>query len=110
VFAVAVAVIFLTAVAALAVRGVVPVVIPAMYLIASVVTGIVYRIDKAAAQRGAWRTPETTLHALGLIGGWPGAFVAQTLFHHKSRKPTFRVIFWVTVALNCGALFWLCAG
>jgi uncharacterized membrane protein YsdA (DUF1294 family) len=108
--AVAVALIVLAAIAALAARGIVPVVVPAIYLVASVATGIVYRIDKTAAQRGTWRTPETTLHALGLIGGWPGALIAQTLCHHKSRKPAFRFVFWVTVALNCGALLWLCAG
>src|SRR5688572_9033460 len=34
-----------------------------------VVTFYAYWRDKFAAQRGAWRTPEATLHALGLAGG-----------------------------------------
>jgi uncharacterized membrane protein YsdA (DUF1294 family) len=43
---------------------------------------------------------------LGLIGGWPGALIAQQLFHHKSRKASFQAAFLATIALNCGALLW----
>ena len=44
---------------------------------------------------------------LALIGGWPGALVAQQVFRHKSRKVVFQFALWTTVALNCGALIWL---
>jgi uncharacterized membrane protein YsdA (DUF1294 family) len=37
---------------------------------------------------------------LGLIGGWPGAIVAQQLLRHKTSKRSFRIAFWVTVVLN----------
>jgi len=77
-----------------------------LYLGASLAAAIVYRVDKSAAQSGHWRTAESTLHALSLMGGWPGALVAQRLFRHKSRKVSFRVAFLATVALNCGALLW----
>jgi uncharacterized membrane protein YsdA (DUF1294 family) len=60
----------------------------------------VYAIDKSAARRGAWRTPEKTLHGLALAGGWPGALVAQRVLHHKSSKATFRTVFWATVVIN----------
>jgi len=36
-------------------------------------------MDKSAAQRNAWRTPEGTLHMLSLVGGWPGAMIAQQI-------------------------------
>jgi uncharacterized membrane protein YsdA (DUF1294 family) len=78
-----------------------------IYLAASVVTFIAYAIDKSAARKGRWRTKEGTLHVLAMIGGWPGAFVAQRVLRHKSRKQPFRMIFLLTVILNCAALVWL---
>ncbi|MCK9295323.1 MAG: hypothetical protein M0P70_09585 [Desulfobulbaceae bacterium] len=32
--------------------------------------------------------------------------MAQQKLRHKSRKQPFRLIFWATVILNCGALGW----
>jgi len=78
-----------------------------LYLAASALIFVVYAKDKSAARRGAWRTPESTLHALALIGGWPGALIAQQMLKHKSRKQDFRFVFWVTVVVNCGAFGWL---
>ena len=75
--------------------------------IGSVVTFIVYRIDKAAAKKGRWRIPEATLHLLALIGGWPGALTAQQLLRHKTRKQPFLFIFWITVILNILTFGWL---
>ena len=77
-----------------------------LYLAASAFTFIMYAIDKSAAQDGRWRTPESTLHWLSLIGGWPGGLVAQRVLRHKSKKQSFRTVFWVTVILNCAAFAW----
>jgi uncharacterized membrane protein YsdA (DUF1294 family)/cold shock CspA family protein len=82
--------------------GVQPVVLLG-YVVASVVAFFAYAFDKAAAVRGSWRTPENTLHILGVAGGWPGALLAQQLLRHKSSKPSFVAAFWFTVALNVGA-------
>lgn len=73
----------------------------------SVVALAAYRADKAAAQQGRWRTPESTLHLIGLLGGWPGALVARPLFRHKTRKQPFVTVFWLTVVVNCAAVAWL---
>ena len=67
---------------------------------ASIVTFAAYALDKHAARRGRSRTRESTLHALSLAGGWPGALVAQQMLRHKSVKPQFRNVFWATVILN----------
>jgi uncharacterized membrane protein YsdA (DUF1294 family)/cold shock CspA family protein len=78
-----------------------------LYFGVSIVTFIVYAIDKSKAERNARRTPERALHFLALIGGWAGAALAQQLLRHKSQKKEFRFVFWVTVIANCGALTWL---
>lgn len=78
-----------------------------LYVIASVVTFFAYHNDKFAARHDRWRTPESTLHLFALCCGWPGALAAQRLLRHKSAKESFQVMFWVTAALNCGALGWL---
>lgn len=72
-------------------------------------TFFIYAIDKSAARRSAWRTPERTLHLLALAGGWPGALLAQQLLRHKTAKLPFRITFWVTVVLNVAGLLWLCS-
>jgi uncharacterized membrane protein YsdA (DUF1294 family)/cold shock CspA family protein len=77
-----------------------PLWVPALYLGASIVCFVAYAVDKAASRRGGWRVPEASLLALGVIGGWPGAIVAQQVFRHKTIKSRFRVAFWLTVLLN----------
>lgn len=77
------------------------------YLVLSTLTFAAYAMDKSAARKGAWRTKESSLHLLSLAGGWPGALLAQQRLRHKTRKPSFRLIFWVTVLVNLGAFVWL---
>ena len=80
------------------------------YAVASVITFFVYGLDKRAARRGGWRTPEATLHLLELLGGFPGAFLAQRLFRHKTRKFGYRIVFWLIVGLHLAGWvgwFWL---
>jgi len=84
-----------------------PLLIVPFYIVISLVTFIVYAVDKSAAQKGNWRTQESTLHFLSIAGGWPGALMAQQLFRHKSKKQSFRFVFWVTVLVNVGGFFWL---
>lgn len=76
----------------------------ALYWIASVVTFFAYVLDKSAARGGRWRTPESTLQALALIGGWPGALLAQQWLRHKSSKRRFLTLFWLLAMVNVGLL------
>jgi len=98
---------FLTFVAVAVLVGRLPLLMLGLYFITSTVTFLLYAPDKSAAQKGQWRTPESTLHMFSLIGGWPGAFVAQKLLRHKSKKQSFQTVFWATVVLNCAGLAWL---
>lgn len=77
------------------------------YGVCSLLCFILYWLDKSAARRGRWRTPESQLHWLALLGGWPGALLAQHAFRHKSRKAAFQRMYWLTVLLNLGGLGWL---
>lgn len=71
-----------------------------LYFGASVLAFVIYWWDKSAAVADQWRTSESTLLAVGLVGGWPGAIVAQQVLRHKSSKQSFRDAFWGTVTVN----------
>lgn len=81
-----------------------PMAVLAGYGAMSVIAIIVYGIDKSAATAGRQRTPESTLHLLGLLCGWPGALLAQRVLRHKSRKREFQSAFWGIVIINVAAL------
>jgi uncharacterized membrane protein YsdA (DUF1294 family)/cold shock CspA family protein len=98
------ALLFLCAVGVSVLTGHLPVLIIIAYATLSVITFVAYALDKSAARRGAWRTSEGALHMLGLAGGWPGALIAQQKLRHKSKKNSFRIVFWATVFVNCVAL------
>lgn len=66
----------------------------------SAVTLLVYWRDKRSAEAGAWRTPESTLHLLEFLGGWPVAFLAQRGLRHKISKPRYQFSFWAIVAAH----------
>ncbi len=73
----------------------------------SLVTILLYASDKRKAQRGKWRIPESTLHWMAFLGGWPAALVAQQLLRHKTSKKSFQRVFWMIgvihqcIALDC---------
>ncbi len=80
----------------------------AIYLLMTVVSSsiafVMYGIDKRRAIKERPRISERTLHILGLLGGWPGAYLASRLFRHKTLKISFRAVFWLTVALHLTVL------
>jgi uncharacterized membrane protein YsdA (DUF1294 family) len=73
-------------------------IIAGVYGLMSLFTFVAYVLDKRAARLGRPRTPEATLHVLELLGGWPGAFLAQRLIRHKNAKVGYQVVFWLIVA------------
>lgn len=91
--------------------GRLPWAVPATVVGLSVLTFVLYGVDKRAARTAQWRTPESRLLLLlGLAGGWAGAWCAQRLFRHKSSKASFMARYWATVGLHLAAmlawLFW----
>jgi uncharacterized membrane protein YsdA (DUF1294 family) len=66
-------------------------------LLVSGITYWVYAVDKRRAEEGLWRVPESNLHLLELLGGWPGAFLAQRRLRHKCSKGNYQFVFWLIV-------------
>lgn len=71
-----------------------------LYSTLSLTSFILYGIDKWHSKKAAWRVPEKKLHLCNLLGGWPGALLAQQVFRHKTQKTSFRIVFWFTAGLN----------
>ncbi|WP_394173737.1 DUF1294 domain-containing protein [Thalassotalea litorea] len=76
------------------------------YLGVSLFTYLAYATDKHSSERGGKRTQESSLHLLSTIGGWPGAAFAQQILRHKTKKPSFRVVYWLTVIANVAIFVW----
>ncbi len=99
---------FLLLAFALMVMGKVPAALALGYLLMSGVSYIAYVLDKdAAGKPKRQRTPEATLHMLDVLGGWPGALIAQQQMRHKTVKTSFQIGFWISVLANLALVTWL---
>lgn len=76
------------------------VIVPIVVALICIGTFAAYGDDKARAEQGRWRTPESSLLLLCLFGGWPGAIAAMRWWRHKTSKASFIGAFWVTVLVN----------
>ena len=61
-----------------------------IFLLFNVVTFCLFWWDKDAARDGGWRVSEARLLQFAFLGGSLGAFAAQRLLRHKTRKEPFR--------------------
>ncbi|MGN7830037.1 DUF1294 domain-containing protein [Pseudoxanthomonas sp. 22568] len=89
--------------------GKVPGTVSLAYLAASLVSYVLYCLDKAAAERAYRRIPESTLHLVDFLFGWPGGLIAQQQCRHKIAKDSFQRVFWLTVFLNLAGAYGLVA-
>ena len=65
----------------------------------SILTLVLYLIDKIKAMSGAWRISEKTLLVCSFLGGAAGGYLAMYLARHKIRK-------WYFHAVNILGLLW----
>lgn len=100
---------FLVAIGLVSYLGHFPLPLAASYGLASILTFAVYGVDKSRAQREQWRISEVALHSLEIMGGWPGALIAQRLFRHKNRKVSFQIVFWFIVVAHLAFWGWMIA-
>lgn len=77
-----------------------------VYILAvSLLTWILFGLDKWKAIHGKWRIRESTLLGLSLIGGAAGGLAGMYLFRHKIRKMRFQI--GVPLMLLVQAALWL---
>ena len=72
--------------------------------VASLLAFVAYGIDKRQATGGGRRIPERVLQQLALLGGWPGAWLGQRVFRHKTHKRGFQLQFKAIVAVHVGLI------
>ena len=53
-------------------------------IVITIVTFLVYGIDKWKAKQGSWRISEASLLILAVIGGSIGALFGMKVWHHKT--------------------------
>lgn len=70
------------------------------YCLFSILILFLYGADKTHAAIRSWRIPESYLHVLELLGGWPGALIAQNALRHKTRKSLYLMIFHGIIGLH----------
>jgi uncharacterized membrane protein YsdA (DUF1294 family) len=75
-----------------------------LVVVMSLTAFVVYGIDKRRAGTTNRRIPENTLHLIAFLCGWPGAWLAQRQFRHKTRKLSFQIVFWIVIALHLVAV------
>lgn len=75
---------------------------------ANVVTFGYYGYDKYRARTGLGnRIPELILHAIAALGGSLGAYAGMRWFRHKTIKGSFRILFWLIVAVQVTLIAWV---
>lgn len=62
-------------------------------LVINLITFLAMYIDKRKAKWGKWRTKESTLFTLVLLGGGIGGIAGMYIFRHKTKKPRFVIGF-----------------
>lgn len=75
-----------------------------IYLFMSLVSFILFFIDKKRSTTGGWRIKEYYLHLVELLGGWPGALLGQKFIRHKTKKFSYKIVLWLIILVH--ALFW----
>ena len=65
-----------------------------IYLISiNLLSLIMFFLDKKKSIKNKYRIKEKTLLTLSLIGGCFGSLIGMYLFHHKTRKIKFKIIY-----------------
>lgn len=70
-------------------------------------TALLFWLDKRRAKHNGWRIPEHVLLGACLLGGSPAGYFAMRALRHKTRKASFRVRYWLVVAVQLLTVIYL---
>lgn len=78
-------------------------------LIINIAAFLAMYIDKRRAKWGKWRTKESTLFTLVLLGGGIGGIAGMYTFRHKTKKPRFVIGFPAILIIEviCAIIFFV---
>ena len=79
----------------------------AFLAVCSLVTFILYAVDKKRAIEKSWRIPEKTLLSFSFFGGAVGGYLAMQLVRHKTRHWYFHTVNLLGLAWQVGLLAYL---
>ena len=70
------------------------------YIIINIILFILMGIDKLRAKKNKWRVPESSLFIISIMGGSIGGFCGMYLFHHKTKKWSFKIIYALSLVIH----------
>ncbi|MBR4758451.1 MAG: DUF1294 domain-containing protein [Bacteroidaceae bacterium] len=76
-------------------------------LVMTVLTFIVFGIDKWKAKNEQWRVPESTLFLLAIFGGSIGGWLGMEIWRHKTQHWYFRLGIPIIVVLQVALILWI---
>ena len=79
----------------------------AVLIVGSLISFILYGVDKAKAKKKAWRIPEKVLLLWGFFCGSVGALAAMQLFRHKTKHFYFYFVNVLGLAWQLAAVYFL---
>lgn len=75
------------------------IILACVFAVISIVTYVLYAVDKRRAQKKQWRIPEATLIGFSLLGGAIGGYLAMHTKRHKTKH-------WYFHFFNIFGLIW----
>lgn len=75
-------------------------------IVINLITFFAFGIDKRKAEKGAWRTKESTLLGLAVIGGSVGALLGMNAFRHKTKHKKFTIGVPAILILQAALMVW----
>ena len=78
-----------------------------IFLAGSLISFVLYGVDKAKAKKKAWRIPEKVLLLWGFLCGSVGALAAMQLFRHKTKHYYFYLVNILGLAWQAAAVYFL---
>lgn len=71
-----------------------------LVIVMSLITFILYAVDKTKSKKNAWRIKEATLLLCSFFLGALGGYLGMLVFHHKTKHWYFQVVNIFSLAIH----------